>query len=200
MREANFGEYHIRKWFTYLEDTLATETGALADGDPLRKIVIAAAINNPYACRHSEDLSQIVHGSAKLGLQFGRRIQDVAAGRPVESYGKACLVGTDGEYEHGNAFLTQVFADPVRDAVGGGKAWVPSTGKRAAPGTSIDIPLAHKDALYVRSHYDTVTVSFTDAPAPGEVVAIFAFATRGRLHARLGGLAASAVEGNDGLR
>jgi hypothetical protein len=199
MREANFGEYHIRKWFTYLEDTLATETGALADGDPVRKIVIAAAINNPYAGRHSEDLSQIVHGSAKLGLQFGRRIQDVAAGRPVESYGKACLVGTDGEYEHGNAFLTQVFADPVRDAVGGGKAWVPSTGKRAAPGTSIDIPLAHKDALYVRSHYDTVTVSFTDAPAPGEVVAIFAFATRGRLHARLGGLAASAVEGNDGL-
>ncbi len=124
----------------------------------------------------------------------------LAAGRPIASYGKACLVGTDGEYEHGNAFLTQVFADPVRDAVGGGKAWVPSTGKRAAPGASIDIPLAHKDALYVRSHYDTVTVSFTDAPAPGEVVAIFAFATRGRLHARLGGLAASAIEGNDGLR
>lgn len=200
MREANFGEYHIRKWFTYLEDTLATEAGALADGDPLRKIVIAAAIHNPYAGRYSEDLSQIVHGSATLGLQFGRRIQDAAAGRPVESYGKACLVGTDGEYEHGNAFLTQVLADPVRDAVGGGKAWVPSTGKRAAPGTSIDIPLAHKDALYVRSHYDTVTVSFTDAPAPDEVVAVFAFATRGRLHARLGGLAASAIEGRDGLR
>jgi hypothetical protein len=200
MREANFGEYHIRKWFTYAEDTLATETGALADGDPVRKIVIAAAIHNPYAGRYSEDLSQIVDGSAKLGLEFGRRIQDAAAGRPVVSYGKACLVGTGGEYEHGNAFLTQVFADPVRDAVGGGKAWVPSTGKRAAPGVSIDIPLAHKDALYVRSHYDTITVSFTDAPAPDEVVVIFAFTTRGRLHARLGGLSASAVEGNDGLR
>lgn len=200
MREANFGEYHIRKWFTYVEDTLATEAGALADGDPVRKIVIAAAIHNPYAGQYSEDLSQIVPGSAKLGLHFGRRIQEAAGGRPVASYGKACLVGTGGEYEHGNAFLTQVFADPVRDAVGGGKAWVPSTGKRAAPGASIDIPLAHKDALYVRSHYDTVTVSFTDAPAPDEVVVIFAFATRGRLHARLGGLAASAVEGNDGLR
>lgn len=200
MREANFGEYHIRKWFTYLEDTLATETGALADGDPVRKIVIAAAIHNPYAARYSEDLNQIVHGSAKLGLHFGRRIQAAAGGQPIASYGKACLVGTDGEYEHGNAFLTQVFADPVRDAVGGGKAWVPSTGKRAAPGASIDVPLAHKDALYVRSHYDTITVSFTDAPAPDEVVAIFAFATRGRLHARLGGLAASAIEGNDGLR
>ena len=200
MREANFGEYHIRKWFTYLEDTLATETGALADGDPVRKIVIAAAIHNPYAARYSEDLSQIVHGSAKLGLHFGRRIQAAADGQPIASYGKACLVGTDGEYEHGNAFLTQVFADPVRDAVGGGQAWVPSTGKRAGPGASIDVPLAHKDALYVRSHYDTITVSFTDAPAPDEVVAIFAFATRGRLHARLGGLAASAIEGNDGLR
>jgi amino acid synthesis protein len=200
MREANFGDYHIRKWFTYLEDTLATESGALADGDPVRKIVIAAAIHNPYAGRYSEDLSRIVHGSAELGLEFGRRIQEAAAGRPVESYGKACLVGAGGEYEHGNAFLTQVFADPVRDAVGGGKAWVPSTGKRAAAGASIDVPLAHKDALYVRSHYDTITVSFTDAPAPDEVVAIFAFATRGRLHARLGGLAASAIEGNDGLR
>jgi hypothetical protein len=200
MRQANLVGYHIRKWFTYLEDTLATETGALADGDPVRKIVIAAAIHNPYAGRYSEDLSQIVDGSAKLGLEFGRRIQAAADGRPVESYGKACLVGTGGEYEHGNAFLTQVFADPVRDAVGGGKAWVPSAGKRAAPGASIDVPLAHKDALYVRSHYDTVTVSFTDAPAPDEVVVIFAFATRGRLHARLGGLAASAIEGNDGLR
>jgi hypothetical protein len=200
MREANFGDYHIRKWFTCLEDTLATESGALADGDPVRKIVIAAAIHNPYAGRYSEDLSRIVHGSAKLGLEFGRRIQEAAVGRPVESYGKACLVGAGGEYEHGNAFLTQVFADPVRDAVGGGKAWVPSTGKRAAAGASIDVPLAHKDALYVRSHYDTITVSFTDAPAPDEVVTIFAFATRGRLHARLGGLAASAIEGNDGLR
>ena len=200
MREANFGEYHVRKWFTYLEDTLATETGALADGDPVRKIVIAAAIHNPYAARYSEDLGQIVHGLEKLGLEFGRRIQAAADGQTVESYGKACLVGAEGEYEHGNAFLTQLFADPVRDAVGGGKAWVPSTGKRAAPGASIDVPLAHKDALYVRSHYDTITVSFTDAPAPDEVVVIFAFATRGRLHARLGGLAASAIEGNDGLR
>lgn len=200
MREANFGEYHIRKWFTYVEDTLATEAGALADGDPVRKIVIAAVIGNPYAGRYSEDLDQIVRGSAELGLEFGRRVQAAAAGRPVESYGKGCLVGTQGEYEHGNAFLTQVFADPVREAVGGGRAWVPSTGKRAAPGAGIDIPLAHKDALYVRSHYDTVTVSFTDAPAPDEVVAIFAFATRGRLHARLGGLAAGAIEGSDGLR
>jgi hypothetical protein len=130
----------------------------------VRKIIIAAAIRNPYAGRFSQDLGDIVGDSPALGEEFGRRIREAAGGRPMESYGKACLVGTAGEYEHGNAFLTAVFADPVREAVGGGKAWVPSTGNRGAPGTVIDVPLAHKDALYVRSHYDTVTVSFTDTP------------------------------------
>ena len=88
----------------------------------------------------------------------------------------------------------------MRKAVGGGKAWVPSSGKRGGPGTPIDVPLAHKDALYVRSHYDTVTATFGDAPGPDEVVILFAFATRGRLHARLGGLQAKDIEGKDGLR
>jgi hypothetical protein len=119
---------------------------------------------------------------------------------PIQSYGKACLVGALGEYEHGNAFLTQVFADPVRESVGGGKAWVPSTGKVAAPGAVIDIPLAHKDALYVRSHYDTISVSFGDAPRADEVVIAFAFASRGRLRARLGGIRAEEITGADGLR
>ena len=199
-REPNLAGYHVRKWFTFAEETLATETGALADGEPVRKIVIAAAIRNPYAGRFGDDLGNIVDGSDTLGKEFGRRVTAAAAGHPIESYGKACLVGVNGEYEHGNAFLTQTFAAPLRQAVGGGQAWIPSTGKRGAPGASIDVPLAHKDALYVRSHYDTITVTFTDAPAPDEVVAIFAVATRGRLRARLGGLSAAAVEGRDGLR
>jgi hypothetical protein len=87
----------------------------------------------------------------------------------------------------------------VRDAVGGGKAWVPSTGKRGVAGVSLDVPLAHKDALYVRSHYDSVTVSFADSPTADEVLIVWAFATRGRLHARLGGLQAADVKGEDGL-
>jgi Amino acid synthesis len=200
VRDPNFAGYHIRKWFTFAEETLANETGALADGDPVRKVVVAAAVHNPYAGRFSDDLGGIIDGSHELGAEFGRRLTGGAAGHPFQSYGKACLVGAHGEYEHGNAFLTQVFAGPVRTAVGGGKAWMPSTGKRGAPGASIDVPLAHKDALYVRSHYDTVTVTFTDAPAPDEVVVIVAAASRGRLHARLGGIAATAVEGRDGLR
>jgi len=192
--------YHIRKWFTHVEDVLANETGQPADGPPVRRIVIAAAVANPYAGRFSENLDEIVAKSDELGREFGRRAVEAAAGAPIQSYGKACVVGVLGEYEHGNAFLTQVFADPVRDAVGGGKSWVPSTGKIAAAGAVIDIPLAHKDALYVRSNYDTVSVSFGNAPRADEVVVAFAFASRGRLHARLGGLAAADIRGDDGLR
>ena len=199
MRKANLHGYHVRKWFTIIEDTLATESGERADGEPLKKIVIAAVVHNPYAGKFSKNLDRLLKHSARLGEALGRRILEEAGGS-VESYGKACLVGTNGEYEHGNALLTTAFADPVRDAVGGGKAWVASTGKRGGPGTIIDIPLAHKDALYVRSHYDTMSVSFNDAPGPDEIVIMFAFATRGRLHARLGGLKAADVKGLDGLR
>ncbi|HEV6964236.1 MULTISPECIES: amino acid synthesis family protein [Roseateles] len=195
----NFHGYHIRKWYLQIEDTLAGETGQPADGAPLRKIVIAAAIHNPYAGRFEQDLSRFIEPSPQLGLEFGRRIREAAADQTIESYGKACLVGIDGEYEHGNALLTNPAANPIRDALGGGKSWVPSTGKRGGPGTVIDVPLAHKDALYVRSHYDTVTAMFNDAPNRDELLIIWAFATRGRLNARLGGLQASDIRGQDGL-
>lgn len=195
------GPYHVRAWYLHRQDVLSNETGRPADGGPLCRIVIAAAIRNPYAGRrHAPDLDEIVDPSGLLGTELGRRVVAAVGATPVASYGKACLVGVAGEYEHGNAFLTQTFADPVRKAVGGGLSWVPSTGKVGGPGTSLDIPLAHKDALYVRSHYDTVTVTFGDAPRPDEVVVAFAVATRGRLHARLGGLRADQVTGRDGLR
>jgi hypothetical protein len=195
----NFHGFHVRKWYLQIEETLATESGALADGDALRKIVLAACVHNPYAGRYEKDLGAWIDASPALGQEFGRRIQIASGGRSIESYGKACLVGIDGDYEHGNALLTNPAANPVRDAVGGGKSWVPSTGKRGGPGTIIDVPLAHKDALYVRSHYDTVSVSFNDAPSRDEVLIVWAFATRGRLNARLGGLKASEIKGQDGL-
>ena len=195
----NFHGYHIRKWYLQIEDALAGESGQPADGAPLRKIVVAAAIHNPYAGRYEQDLAAFIDPSPKLGAEFGRRIREAAAGQPIESYGKACLVGMDGEYEHGNALLTNPAANPIRDALGGGKSWVPSTGKRGGPGTVIDVPLAHKDALYVRSHYDTVSAMFNDAPNRDELLVIWAFATRGRLNARLGGLKAGEIKGQDGL-
>lgn len=191
--EPNVGPYHVRKWFTIIEDTVATETGELADGAPVRKVVVAAAVHNPFAGTFGADLDAVVTDSHLLGAEVGRRLVAACGDQAVESYGKACIVGVDGSYEHGNAFLTQVFANPIRDLVGGGTSWFPSTGKRATGGTAIDIPLAHKDELYVRSHYDTMTVTFADAPAPDEVVVAVAVATRGRLHARLGGITAAEV-------
>jgi hypothetical protein len=197
-------ECEIRKWYEVTEDALANESGRAADGPPLRKIVVAAVTRNPYSGRYSAKLDKLVKASPALGREFGRRIcrlmgRDGVGSGGVQSYGKACIVGASGEYEHGNALITTAFADPVRLAIGGGKAWIPSTGKRGGPGTSIDVPLAHKDALFVRSHYDTATVVFADAPSPDEIVVIFAVASRGRLHARLGGLRADQVKGEDGL-
>jgi hypothetical protein len=199
MKTANFGPFHIRKWFQQYEETLANETGVLADGEPVRKYVIAAAIENPYAGEFQQDMSFIIDNSPDLGREFGRRIQVLAGDHEIVSYGKAILVGADGEYEHGNAFLTNPAANPVRDAIGGGKSWVPSTGKVGATGAILDVPLAHKNALYVRSHYDSISVSFNDAPRRDELLVVWAFATRGRLHARLGGLKAEDVIGEDGL-
>jgi hypothetical protein len=184
-RPANFHGLHIRKWYTFREETLALESGPLADGQPLIKVVLAAAIDNPYTGRFVQSFDEVIEMSRELGAEFGRRLRTGLGAVAVQSYGKAALVGVNGEYEHGNAFLTNTFADPIREALGGGKSWFPSTGKRAGPGATIDVPLAHKDALYVRSHYDTVSVTFTDSPGPDEVVVAVAVATRGRLHARL---------------
>jgi hypothetical protein len=193
-------DYRIRSWLSFQEEILTNENGRGADGPPVRKVALACVLQNPYAGRFSEELSSLIKDSPALGAEFGRRLVALAGGTSIQSYGKACVVGTEGEYEHGNALLTTAFADPVREALGGGKAWIASSGKRGGPGTTIDIPLAHKDALYVRSHYDTMSVTLHDAPGPREIAVIFAVATRGRLHARLGGLKAQDVKGQDGLR
>jgi hypothetical protein len=186
----------IRKIRTIVED------GLLEAGSPVeplyRKVAIAAVVENPYAGRFSEDLSEILDFSVGLGEEMGARLVE-AMNVPVQSYGKSSLVGTNGEEEHGHAFLTTVMADRVREAVGGGAAWISSTGKRGGPGTAIDVPLAHKDALKVRSHYDTITVSVPDAPEPDEVVVIIAGASRGRPNFRLGGLKLEDIVGEDGL-
>lgn len=187
----------IRKIARFIEDGFV-EAGIPVE-PPYRKVAIAAVIANPYAGRYSEDLSEIVDFSVGLGEQMGALLAETMEG-PVESYGKASIVGINGEMEHGPAFLTTAMADPMRITVGGGAAWISSTGKRGGPATSIDVPLAHKDALMVRSHYDTMTVSVADAPEPDEVVVIIAAANRGRPNFRLGGLRGEDVIGEDGLR
>ena len=176
----------IRKVATFVEE-VRTE-GGRADGEPLRKAACAVVFENPYSGREfTEDLSELVEASAELGELIGERCA-TALGVPVESHGKAVLVGIAGEQEHGNAAKTTVFGNAFRDQFGGGKAWLPSTTKRCAAGASVDVPLCFKDEIWVRSHYDTVTLALADAPAPGEIVLIGAVASRGRLNARVGGV------------
>jgi hypothetical protein len=190
----------LRKWYAFSEETLTSEAGVDADGPTLWKHAVAAVIRNPFAGQFGEDLTPLIKASVALGYEFGNRLVRLAGANNIEGYGKAAVVGSDGEYEHGNALVTSAFADPIRETIGGGKAWIPSTGKRGGPGVAIDVPLAHKDALYVRSHYDTYTLSFADAPSPGEIIVIFVVSSRGRLNARLGGIASREIEGKDGLR
>jgi hypothetical protein len=112
---------------------------------------------------------------------------DLAA-EPIQSYGKGALVGVAGEQEHGNAVLTSVFGDAFRNAIGGGRAWISSATKVSGVGASLDVPLACKDEIWVRSHYDAVTVTVPDAPLPSEIAVCAVVANRGRMNARLGGM------------
>jgi hypothetical protein len=182
---AEHGGLDIRRIVTVVDEVRSE--GGREDGAPLRRVAVAAVFANPYAGRpYSEDLSELIEPSAELGALIGERCA-AALGEPVESHGKAVMVGTAGEQEHGNAVKTTTFGNPFREAFGGGRAWLPSTTKRCAPGAQIDVPLCFKDEIWVRSHYDTITVSVPDAPAPEEIVLIGAVASRGRLNARLGG-------------
>ena len=192
--------YNIRKWIEYFDETLKNETGIKTENEPIRKYAVGAVLENPYAGKFSKNLDLLTNPSKELGIALGERLLRCSNGYSILSYGKACVVGTLGEYEHGNACLTTAFADPIRKAIGGGVAWIPSTGKIGVPGSEIDIPLAHKDALYARSFYDTFSVSVSDSPKPNEILILFVAASRSRLHARLGGLQEKDIEGKDGLR
>jgi hypothetical protein len=160
---------------------------------PLVKAAVAVVIKNPFAGRWVEDLSPLIDPSASLGTELGARALALLGGRPAESYGKGGIAGLDGEQEHVVACVTTVFGNAFRDAIGGGEAWISSATKSAAAGSSIDIPLAYKDEVYVRSHYDAITLTLPDAPRPDELVIIAAVATGGRLNARVGGITAAEV-------
>jgi hypothetical protein len=154
----------------------------------LRRVAAVAVVENPYAGRYVGDLAAMIEGSAKLGRELGELALSAFGQHEVQSYGKGGVVGLDGEQEHANALLTTTFANPIRDLLGGGDAWISSFTKKAAPGSSIDIPMNHRDDVYVRSHYDGMSVVLPDAPMPDEVAVIFCLASRGRLNARVGGL------------
>jgi hypothetical protein len=187
----------IKRTLTFI-DEIGHEAGQRID-PPLRKVAVAAIMDNPFAGRFERDLSRLTDASAEIGRHICALAVSLLGPHKPESYGKAAVIGINGEQEHGVAMLTTVFGNVMRDAAGGGKAWISSLTKRAAPGASIDIPLAHKDALYVRSHYDGITITLPDAPLPDEIAVICAYASRGRPNHRVGGLSARDIKGLDGL-
>jgi hypothetical protein len=176
----------IRRSYAILE--VRHEEAGLPALPALRRVAAVAIVENPFAGRYVEDLTPMIEGSVPLGREIARIALTAFGPHEVQSYGKGGVVGLAGEQEHANALLTTAFANPIREAIGGGDAWISSFTKKGAPGTSIDIPMNHKDDIYVRSHYDGMSVVLPDAPMPEEIAVIICIANRGRINARVGGL------------
>jgi hypothetical protein len=190
----------IRKIVTILEETLVE--GEKPVSPPTRRAAAIAVIRNPHAGKYVEKLDDLIAAGEELGRLLGERA--VAAlgipGDRVESYGKAALVGADGELEHAAAILHPKLGAPLRKVLGKGAALIPSSKKRGAPGAPLDIPLGHKDAAFVRSHFDGMEVHISDAPRANEIMVAIAVTDSGRPHPRVGGLQVSEIKGDDGLR
>lgn len=190
----------IRKIGVWVEET--HREGGKAIAPPTRKAVAAAVIQNPYAGQYVDDLSALMDIGAELGGLLGDKCIKALGISPAqaESYGKAAMVGENGELEHAAAVLHPKMGAPLRVAVEKGAALVPSSKKRGGLGQDLDIPLGHKDAAYVRSHFDGIEIRFNDAPRPDEILVAIAVTDSGRPLPRVGGLTAADAIGEDGLR
>ncbi|MGB3271538.1 MAG: amino acid synthesis family protein [Xanthobacteraceae bacterium] len=190
----------IRKIVTVVEET--RQEGGRDVSPPTRRAAAIAVIANPFAGRYEDDLTPLMTIGEELGRLLAERA--VAAlgidGAKVESYGKAAAVGEDGELEHAAAILHPKLGAPFRKVLTKGAALIPSSKKRGGLGTVLDIPLGHKDAAFVRSHFDGMEVQINDAPRAGEIMVAVAVTDSGRPLARVGGLKTSEIKGEDGLR
>lgn len=169
---------------------------------PTRRAVAMAVIENPYAGRYEENLDELIAIGEELGGLLGQKCVQalkIAPGQ-AQSYGKAAIVGEAGELEHAAAILHPKLGTPLRAAVEKGAALVPSAKKCGGLGTAIDVPLGHKDAAYVRSHFDAIEARVADAPRANEIIVAVAVTASGRPLARVGGLQAGEIKGEDGLR
>ncbi|GGB15770.1 amino acid synthesis family protein [Allosediminivita pacifica] len=190
----------IRRIITLSEIT-RTEMGQPVS-PPARRALAAAVIANPFAGRYAEDLTELMETGATLGGMLCEEALIALGGTAgdVQGYGKAALVGEDGELEHAAALLHPKLGAPLRAVIGGGKALVPSSKAMGGPGTVLDVPLGHKDAAYVRSHFDGMRIQLPDAPRRDEILIAVALQRTGRPNPRVGGLAHEDVTGADGLR
>jgi hypothetical protein len=190
----------IRKLIVQVDET-AIEMGR-AISPPVRKALAMAVIENPCAGRYVENLDELVAIGEELGALLGQRCVAALGIEPgaAQSYGKAAIVGEGGELEHAAAILHPKLGAPLRKAVEKGAALVPSAKKMGGLGTAIDVPLGHKDAAFVRSHFDAMEARVADAPRAGEIVVAVVVTDSGRPLSRIGGLQASEIQGQDGLR
>jgi hypothetical protein len=190
----------IRKLLTIVEETHQEADQEIRP--PTRKAAAVAVIANPFAGRYVEDLAELIEIGAMLGGLLGDRAVRALGIEPhqAQSYGKAAIVGENGELEHAAAILHPKLGAPLRVAVEKGAALVPSAKKRGGMGAAIDVPLGHKDAAYVRSHFDAMEIRVPDAPRANEIVVAVVVTDSGRPRPRIGGLTADAIEGKDGLR
>ena len=191
---------NIRKLIVQV-DEVRKEMGQTID-PPTRRAVAIAVIDNPYAGRYSENLDELIALGEELGALLGQKAVAALGIAPADaqSYGKAAIVGENGELEHAAAILHPKLGAPLRAAVEKGAALVPSAKKRGTLGTAIDVPLGHKDAAFVRSHFDAMEARVSDAPRANEIVVAVAVTDSGRPLPRIGGLKHEEIKGEDGLR
>ncbi len=187
----------LRKIVTFIDETLAEQGQTISP--PLRRAAAVAVIENPFAGIFQEDLSLLIDIGEELGLLLAERAV-AALGGEVQSYGKAAAVGENGELEHAAAILHPKLGTPFRKVLGKGAALIPSSKKRGGMGVVLDIPLGHKDAAFVRSHFDGMEVRINDAPRANEIMIALAVTSAGRPLPRVGGLQAKEIKGEDGLR
>ncbi|MCX7217072.1 MAG: amino acid synthesis family protein [Burkholderiales bacterium] len=190
----------IRKLIVQVDET-RLEMGQQIQ-PPTRRAVAIAVIANPFAGRYAENLDELSDIGAELGKLLGEKCVAALGIAPseAESYGKAAIVGEGGELEHAAAILHPKLGAPLREAVEKGAALVPSAKKMGGLGTAIDVPLGHKDAAFVRSHFDAIEARVSDAPRANEIVVAVAVTDSGRPLPRIGGLQKNEIKGQDGLR
>ena len=190
----------IRKLIVQVDETLIEMGQPVLP--PTRKALAMAVIHNPCAGRYVENLDELIAIGEELGALLGQKCVQALGIAPgaAQSYGKAAIVGEAGELEHAAAILHPKLGAPLRQAVEKGAALVPSAKKRGGLGTAIDVPLGHKDAAFVRSHFDAMEARVSDAPRANEIVVAIVVPDSGRPLARIGGLQAHEAQGEDGLR
>ncbi len=193
-------EARIRKLVLFIDET-HTEMGK-AVSPPTRRAAAVAVIENPFASTYQEDLESLMVIGEELGAMLGKRCVDLLGISPADaqSYGKAAMVGENGELEHAAAILHPRLGKPLRAAVEKGAALVASNKKMGSMGQPLDVPLGHKEAAYVRSHFDGMEVRVNDAPRANEIMVAVAVTDSGRPLPRVGGLTHEDALGKDGLR